>query len=103
MKDNINGIQLYTKVTLIINVDDNKRAEAILKALIPDNVNIPQSLEMEFKLSYKSNNDSSGVDLILEFKARCNDDKSIRTLASTVDEVLEHVSVMKRVLNPKGV
>jgi tRNA threonylcarbamoyladenosine modification (KEOPS) complex Pcc1 subunit len=90
--------QLYTKVTLVISIDDRKRAESILKALIPDNVNIPQSLEMEFKLS--NNNDSAN--LVLEFKARCNDDKSIRTLASTIDEVLEHIDVMNKVLNSKG-
>jgi Transcription factor Pcc1. len=96
MSNNIKD-QLYTKVTLIISIDDRKRAEAILKALIPDNINIPQSLEMEFKLS---NNDS--VNLILEFNARCNDDRSIRTLASTIDEVLEHIDVMNKVLNPKG-
>jgi tRNA threonylcarbamoyladenosine modification (KEOPS) complex Pcc1 subunit len=89
--------QLYTKVTLVISIDDRKRAESILKALIPDNVNIPQSLEMEFKLS---NNDSANI--VLEFKARCNDDKSIRTLASTIDEVLEHIDVMNKVLNSKG-
>jgi tRNA threonylcarbamoyladenosine modification (KEOPS) complex Pcc1 subunit len=90
--------QLYTKVTLVISIDDRKRAESILKALIPDNVNIPQSLEMEFKLS--NNNDSANI--VLEFKARCNDDKSIRTLASTIDEVLEHIDVMNKVLNSKG-
>jgi tRNA threonylcarbamoyladenosine modification (KEOPS) complex Pcc1 subunit len=89
--------QLYTKVTLVISIDDRKRAESILKALIPDNVNIPQSLEMEFKLS---NNNSANI--VLEFKARCNDDKSIRTLASTIDEVLEHIDVMNKVLNSKG-
>jgi tRNA threonylcarbamoyladenosine modification (KEOPS) complex Pcc1 subunit len=90
--------QLYTKVTLVISIDDRKRAESILKALIPDNVNIPQSLEMEFKLN--NNNDSANI--VLEFKARCNDDKSIRTLASTIDEVLEHIDVMNKVLNSKG-
>jgi len=96
MNNNIED-QLYTKVTLVISIDDRKRAEAILKALIPDNINIPQSLEMDFKLS---NNDS--VNLILEFNVRCNDDKSIRTLASTIDEVLEHIDVMNKVLNSKG-
>jgi tRNA threonylcarbamoyladenosine modification (KEOPS) complex Pcc1 subunit len=90
--------QLYTKVTLVISIDDRKRAESILKALIPDNVNIPQSLEMEFKL----NNNNDSANLVLEFKARCNDDKSIRTLASTIDEVLEHIDVMNKVLNSKG-
>jgi hypothetical protein len=94
--------QLYTKVTLVISIDDRKRAESILKALIPDNVNIPQSLEMEFKLSNNNNNNDS-ANLVLEFKARCNDDKSIRTLASTIDEVLEHIDVMNKVLNSKGV
>ncbi len=96
MSNNVED-QLYTKVTLVISIDDRKMAEAILKALIPDNINIPQSLEMEFRLS---NNDSAN--LILEFKARCNDDKSIRTLASTIDEVLEHIDVMNKVLNSKG-
>jgi tRNA threonylcarbamoyladenosine modification (KEOPS) complex Pcc1 subunit len=90
--------QLYTKVTLVISIDDRKRAESILKALIPDNVNIPQSLEMEFKLS----NNNNSANIVLEFKARCNDDKSIRTLASTIDEVLEHIDVMNKVLNSKG-
>ncbi len=82
---------MYVKVTLTIGVDNYKKGDSILKALIPDNVNIPQGLEMEFRF------DEGMRTLILEFKVTC-DAKSISTLAASIDEVLEHISVINRVL-----
>ncbi len=82
---------MYVKVTLTIGIDDYKKGASILKALIPDNVNIPQGLEMEFRF------DEGMRVLILEFKVTC-DANSISTLAASVDEVLEHISVIGRVL-----
>ena len=60
---------------------------AIMKALIPDNVNFPKGLSM--RMFYKDNNI-----LFLEFF--CN--VGIETLLNTIDEVLDHISMAKKVI-----
>jgi hypothetical protein len=60
---------------------------AIMKALIPDNINFPKGLSMQ--MFSKDNNI-----LLLEFF--CN--VGIETLLNTVDEVLHHVSIAKKVI-----
>ncbi|MFL6461252.1 MAG: KEOPS complex Pcc1-like subunit, partial [Nitrososphaeraceae archaeon] len=56
-------------------------------ALIPDNINFPKGLSMQ--MFSKDNNI-----LLLEFF--CN--VGIETLLNTVDEVLDHVSIAKKVI-----
>ncbi len=58
-----------------------------MKALIPDNINFPKALSM--KIFPKSNI------LVLEVLSRAG----INTLLNTVDEVLEHISVAKKVID----
>jgi len=60
---------------------------AIMKALTPDNINFPKALSMK---SF-----SKGNTLFFEFF--CNTE--IETLINTVDEVLNHISVAKKVIN----
>jgi hypothetical protein len=59
---------------------------AIMKALIPDNVNFPKGLSMQLF--------SKGNTLFFEFF--CN--VKIETLINTIDEVLSHISVIKKVI-----
>jgi hypothetical protein len=60
---------------------------AIMKALTPDNINFPKGLSMQ---SF-----SKGDTLL--FKFFCNTE--VETLINTVDEVLSHISVAKKVIN----
>jgi hypothetical protein len=58
-----------------------------MKALIPDNVNFPKGLSMK---SF-----SQDDTLVLEFLSK----NGINTLANTIDEVLEHISIARKVIN----
>jgi hypothetical protein len=61
--------------------------DAVMKALIPDNINFPKALSM--KIFPKGNI------LVLEVHSKTG----INTLLNTVDEVLEHISVAKKVID----
>lgn len=74
------------KVTLRLDLKDVKKVESVMKALIPDNINFPRGLSMDMG--------AEGTVIILSFKSSGKFD----SLIATVDEVLEHISVMKKVL-----
>ena len=76
-------------ITSVIEIKFSKKAEmnAIMKALIPDNINFPNGLSMQ--MFSKDNNI-----LLLEFF--CN--VGIETLLNTLDEVLDHISIAKKVI-----
>ena len=80
---------MQIKVTLVIEIRFSKKDEmnAIMKALIPDNINFPKGLSMQ--MFSKGNNI-----LLLEFF--CN--VEIETLLNTIDEVLDHISIAKKVI-----
>lgn len=63
-----------------------KESETILKALIPDNVNIPEDL----KIVMNNKRDS----LIIKIKSNDN----IETVTNTIDEILNHISLAKMVI-----
>jgi len=63
-------------------------AKAALKALIPDNVNFPKGLSMRMF--------SRGSTLAIEITGR---NVPAATVLSTLDEVLEHVSVAQKVMD----
>jgi hypothetical protein len=79
---------LPLKIITIIEIKFQKKSEmnAIMKALIPDNVNFPKGLSMQLF--------SKGNTLFFEFF--CN--VKIETLINTIDEVLSHISVVKKVI-----
>jgi hypothetical protein len=74
------------KVLLRLDLGNNEKVESVMKALIPDNVNFPRGLSMEMN--------AQGSVLILLFKSS----RKMESLISTIDEVLEHISTMSRVL-----
>jgi hypothetical protein len=78
-------MSLECKVQVFLNNISEKKAEAVQKALEPDNVDFPQDLS--FKI------ESGKEALILTFEGKGN----IRTLISTIDEVLEQTQVILRV------
>lgn len=58
-----------------------------MKALIPDNVNFPKGLSMKIFSQHNI--------LVLEFLSKTG----INTLINTIDEVLEHISIARKVIN----
>jgi len=74
------------KITVRLDLKDAKKVESVLKALIPDNINFPRGQSM-----YLSAEDNV---LVLLFKSSGKFDP----LIATIDEVLEHISVMNKVL-----
>ena len=80
---------MQNKVTSIIEIKFSKKAEmnAVMKALIPDNINFPKGLSMRM---FSTDNN------ILLLELFCN--VGIETLLNTVDEILVHISIAKKVI-----
>jgi hypothetical protein len=70
---------------VFLNNLSDKKAESIRKSLEPDNVDFPENL------SFKIEKDQTS--LIFTFEGKGN----IRTLISTIDEVLEQTQVILKV------
>ncbi|MDQ3872005.1 MAG: hypothetical protein M3258_00130 [Thermoproteota archaeon] len=66
----------------------SSQAKAVVKALIPDNVNFPKGLSMRIF--------PKGSMLIIELSGK---NVPTSTLLHTLDEVLEHISVAKKVMD----
>jgi len=78
-------MSLECKVQVFVNNLTQQKSDAIRKALTPDNLNFPENLSMEIENVNNS--------LVFTFQGKGN----IRTLISTIDEVLEHTQVVLRV------
>ena len=79
-------MSLNCKLQISINNISEKKAEAVQKALAPDNINFPNDLSLKVeKIDNK---------LIFNFQNNGN----MKKLISTVDEVLEHVHIALEVI-----
>jgi hypothetical protein len=78
-------MSLKCKVQVSLNNLSEKRIEAIRKSLEPDNVDFPENLSFRIE--------KEGTSLFFIFEGKGN----IRTLISTIDEVLEQTQVILRV------
>jgi len=83
------NLQQQLDVTISVNVPFSSSAEAnaAVKALIPDNVNFPKGLSMKIF--------SRGATLIIQLTSK---NVPAATVLSTLDEVLEHISISKKVM-----
>jgi hypothetical protein len=72
-----------------VNVPFSSSAEAkaAVKALIPDNVNFPKGLSMKIF--------SKGATLAIQLTGK---NVSAATILNTIDEVLGHISISKKVM-----
>ena len=78
-------MSLECKVQVFLNNLTPQKSDAIQKALTPDNISFPKNLSMYIE--------SVNNSLVFTFQGKGN----IRTLISTIDEVLEHAQVVLRV------
>ncbi len=81
------GRQLNIAVGVEIPFSSSAEAEAAVKALIPDNINFPKGLSMKMF--------SRGSRLAIELTGK---NIPTATILSTLDEILEHISVAKKVM-----
>ena len=79
-------MSLTCQVQVILNNISKKKADAVKKALEPDNVDFPKGLSL-----YVENVDSK---LIFNFESKEN----MKQLVGTVDEVLEQIQVALKVI-----
>jgi len=82
----------HLSVTVQIEVAFSNGAEAktVMKALIPDNVDFPEGLSMKMF--------PRGSTLQIELVGK---NVPIATVLGTIDEILEHISVAKKVMASK--
>ena len=79
-------MSLNCKLQISINNISGKKADAVKKALEPDNINFPKDLSLKVeKIDNK---------LVFNFQNNGN----MKKLISTVDEILEHVHVSLEVI-----
>ena len=72
-------------VNIEIEFAEVKERDAILNTLLPDNINFPKELSMEMSINNKSlmiNTSSTKID----------------TMINTIDEILHHISLAKKVI-----
>jgi hypothetical protein len=87
MQDLPTSPSLNVATILEIMLSNKSELNAIIKALMPDNVNFPSGLSM--KMHIKNDN-------ILLFEFFCNCE--IEKLISTMDEILNHISIARKVI-----
>ena len=78
---------LNIAVEVEIPFSSSAEAEAAVKALIPDNINFPRGLSMKMF--------SGGSRLAIELTGK---NIPTATILSTLDEILEHISIAKKVM-----
>jgi len=79
-------MSLTCQVQITLNNISKKKAETVKKALEPDNVNFPKGLSLCVE-----NIDSK---LVFNFESK----ESMKQLIGSVDEVLEHIQVVIKVI-----
>ena len=79
-------MSLTCQVQVILNNISKEKADAVKKAIEPDNVNFPEGLSLNVeKIDNK---------LVFNFEGK----EDMRKLIGTIDEVLEHVQVALKVI-----
>ena len=79
-------MSLICQVQVILSNISKKKAETVKKALEPDNVDFPEGLSL-----YIENVDNK---LVFNFESK----KNMKHLIGTVDEVIEHIQVVLKVI-----
>ena len=78
----------YCKISVNIEIEFAKvnERDSILNTLLPDNINFPDEFSMEMSVNNKS--------LIINTSST-----KIETMINTVDEILRHIHLAKKVIN----
>lgn len=79
-------MSLTCKVQVVLDDISKEKAEAVQRALDPDNIDFPQNLTLQ----------TENIDNKLVFNFENHE--NMKSLISTIDEVLEHVQVALKVI-----
>ncbi len=79
------------EIAVQVQLPSAPEARAAVKALIPDNVNLPEGLTLSMF--------SRGKTIYVSIGGRLS---AMATAANTLDEILEHISVSRRVMARGG-
>ena len=79
-------MSLTCQVQLVLNNISKEKAKTVKKALGPDNVDFPEGLSL-----YVENIDNK---LVFNFESK----KNMKHLIGTVDEIMEHIQVVLKVI-----
>lgn len=86
-----NSQHLELEIAVRVRFETALQARAAIKALIPDNVNLPEGLTLSMFSRGKT------VHVLIGSRQ-----SMMATAASTLDEILEHISVSSRVMAQVG-
>jgi hypothetical protein len=89
MKKHLN---LNIDTTIEIKCQDDKESKVIYDSLFPDNIDLPKNLEIDMKTN------ESLILLRLKFISNNEKQNSIGTLLNTVDEIMDHIGIIKNVI-----
>jgi tRNA threonylcarbamoyladenosine modification (KEOPS) complex Pcc1 subunit len=83
---------LNVNSTIEIKCQDEKESKVIYDSLLPDNKSFPKNLEMDMQTK------EDLFSLRLKCISNIENGKSVNTLSNTVDEILEHIGIIKDVI-----
>ena len=76
---------------ILIECKEEKEVQTILKSLNPDNKEFPEGLEMEVQTN------RTQFLLKVGFRDKNVRKKNINTLINTIEEIMEHIAIIKEV------
>ena len=83
---------LNIDTTIKIKCQNDRESKAIYDSLTPDNNNFPNNLEMDMETI------DSSLLLKLKFTSDSQKENSVDTLSNTIDEIMEHIEIVKNVI-----
>ena len=79
---------MKVRVTVSVDAGSERRAESILESITPDNVRMPRGMRIHVE------RDAGTLVVSVE-----HDMERLDTLTATIDEVMEHISLVDRLLS----
>ena len=78
---------------IVIRCGNENEAHTIHRSLNADNIEIPDSINLNVKTGQKD------FSISLKFTQTKNRENNINTLINTIDEIMEHISLIRNVIN----
>ncbi|MDQ4072823.1 MAG: hypothetical protein M3162_00825 [Thermoproteota archaeon] len=78
--------------TIEIGCHKDKESSAIYNSLIPDNIDLPDNIKIDMETQEKL------LLLKIKFTPNTSKENDINTLISTIDEIMEHIEIIKNVI-----
>jgi tRNA threonylcarbamoyladenosine modification (KEOPS) complex Pcc1 subunit len=79
-------------LTIEIGCQKDKESKAIYNSLIPDNIDLPDNLKIGMEVQERL------LLLKIMFNPNISKENDINTLISTIDEIMEHIEIIKNVI-----